>query len=143
MVGFCGRVLSSDFVVGFYGQVLWSGFMKLVLFLTRAGCDWEICFESSRADIAGIITYGVFVIGSGFCRQIGSDIKAAQKVLSRGMKLESSQIGLLTMIGVNYVSCYTKPLVGVMSTGNEVRGRIAVNNLEMVDEMEEKVVVWR
>jgi len=41
-------------------------------------------------------------------------------VLSRGMKLGPSEIGLLATVGVTKVSCYKLPRVGIMSTGNEV-----------------------
>ncbi|XP_046575609.1 gephyrin-like isoform X1 [Haliotis rubra] len=53
-------------------------------------------------------------------RQVGSDIKKGQKVLSQGHKLGPSELGLLATVGVTSVSCYRMPLVGVMSTGNEL-----------------------
>jgi molybdopterin biosynthesis enzyme len=55
-----------------------------------------------------------------FGRPIGSDIKQGEKVLSAGMKIGPTEIGLLATVGVTEVLCYTKPTVGVMSTGNEV-----------------------
>ena len=54
------------------------------------------------------------------CRPVGCDIEQGQLVLSRGMRLGPSEIGLLATVGVTRVNCYKLPKVGVMSTGNEV-----------------------
>jgi len=54
------------------------------------------------------------------CRPVGCDIEKGQLVLSRGMRLGPSELGLLATVGVTQVKCYRLPRVGVMSTGNEV-----------------------
>jgi len=54
------------------------------------------------------------------CRPVGCDIAQGQLVLSRGVRLGASEIGLLATVGVTKISCYKLPRVGVMSTGNEV-----------------------
>ena len=54
------------------------------------------------------------------CRPVGCDIEKGQVMLSRGMRLGPSEIGLLATVGVTRVTCYRLPRVGVMSTGNEV-----------------------
>jgi len=53
-------------------------------------------------------------------RPVGCDIEKGQLVLSRGMRLGPSELGLMATVGVTQVSCYRLPRVGVMSTGNEV-----------------------
>jgi len=53
-------------------------------------------------------------------RPVGCDIERGQLVLSRGMRLGPSELGLLATVGVTRVNCYRLPRVGVMSTGNEV-----------------------
>lgn len=55
-----------------------------------------------------------------FHRAVGSDIKAGQVVLSKGQCLGPSELGILATVGVTHVTCYRLPIVGVMSTGNEV-----------------------
>lgn len=55
-----------------------------------------------------------------YCRAVGSDIKQGEKILSQGIRLGPSEIGLLATVGVTKVKCFDKPLVGLMSTGNEV-----------------------
>ena len=54
------------------------------------------------------------------CRPVGCDIMQGQLVLSRGVRLGPSEIGLLAAVGMTKISCYKLPRVGVMSTGNEV-----------------------
>ena len=67
---------------------------------------------------------------------MGSDIKQGEKVLSKGIRLGASEIGLLATVGVTQVTCFTKPIVGVMSTGNEVsRARSTVVKVGIVLEL--------
>ena len=52
-------------------------------------------------------------------RPTGSDIGKDQKVLAKGQKLGPSELGILATVGVTEVKCHKKPVIGVMSTGNE------------------------
>ncbi|XP_041352423.1 gephyrin-like isoform X2 [Gigantopelta aegis] len=53
-------------------------------------------------------------------RPVGSDIESGQKILCKGQKLGPSEMGLLATAGVISVSCVKQPIVGIMSTGNEL-----------------------
>ncbi|KAI0549205.1 hypothetical protein F4679DRAFT_547838 [Xylaria curta] len=55
-------------------------------------------------------------------RAIGSDIKAEDVVLSKGELVSAvgGEIGLLAAVGVAEVQTYRKPVVGVLSTGDEI-----------------------
>ena len=53
-------------------------------------------------------------------REIGSDIRHGETVLKEGTVLGPVEVGLLATIGVTHVKCYRRPVVGVMSTGNEL-----------------------
>ncbi|XP_064599685.1 LOW QUALITY PROTEIN: uncharacterized protein LOC135466213 [Liolophura sinensis] len=53
-------------------------------------------------------------------RPVGSDIPKGHQVLSSGMKLGPAELGLLATVGVMTVKCHKLPVVGVMSTGNEL-----------------------
>ncbi|KAL3873898.1 hypothetical protein ACJMK2_036977 [Sinanodonta woodiana] len=53
-------------------------------------------------------------------RPIGSDIPKGEKVLAKGQRLGPSEIGILATVGVAEVRCFRQPVVGVMSTGNEL-----------------------
>ena len=57
------------------------------------------------------------------CREIGSDIGAGDQILSAGLRLGPSELGLLATVGVTRVKCHAMPRVAVMSTGNEVSDR--------------------
>lgn len=51
---------------------------------------------------------------------MGSDIEQGQQILSAGQRLGPSELGILATAGITVVRCYAQPVVGVMSTGNEV-----------------------
>ncbi|KAI1746948.1 molybdenum cofactor synthesis domain-containing protein [Xylaria castorea] len=55
-------------------------------------------------------------------RAVGSDIKAEDVVLSKGELVSAvgGEIGLLAAVGVAEVKTYRKPVVGVLSTGDEL-----------------------
>ncbi|XP_045171421.2 gephyrin-like isoform X1 [Mercenaria mercenaria] len=53
-------------------------------------------------------------------RKIGSDIALGEKVLCKGQKLGPSELGILATVGVTHIRCFKYPVVGVMSTGNEL-----------------------
>ena len=53
-------------------------------------------------------------------RQIGCDIAQGELVLKRGQVLRPAEVGLLATVGVSSVPVFAKPVVGVMSTGNEL-----------------------
>jgi len=59
-------------------------------------------------------------------RPVGCDVSQGQLVLSRGMTLGPSELGLLAAVGVTKLNCYKLPTVGVMSTGNEVLSTLHV-----------------
>jgi gephyrin len=53
-------------------------------------------------------------------RQIGSDIKAGEIILDAGDVLGAAEVGLLATCGVSEVLVGCSPVVGVMSTGDEL-----------------------
>lgn len=53
-------------------------------------------------------------------RPIGQDIEAGQMVLSRGTVLGPAELGLLGTVGQVQVTVYRRPVVAVMSTGDEI-----------------------
>ncbi|WXG41058.1 MAG: gephyrin-like molybdotransferase Glp [Candidatus Freyarchaeum deiterrae] len=52
--------------------------------------------------------------------KIGGDIKEKQKVLEKGTILNIQDLGVLSATGATEVKVYSKPLVTVASTGNEI-----------------------
>lgn len=55
-------------------------------------------------------------------REVGSDIKADSLILSKGEHISAvgGEIGLLAAVGVSDVKVYRKPVIGVLSTGDEI-----------------------
>ena len=51
----------------------------------------------------------------------GSEIREGQKILNRGQRLDYKMVALLANIGVYTIKVYTKPRVGIVVTGNEVK----------------------
>lgn len=64
-------------------------------------------------------------------RQIGSDVKKGTRILMEGTVVSNSggEIGLLASVGVTKVQVYRKPVVGILSTGDELVD-VAGNNAE-------------
>lgn len=48
------------------------------------------------------------------------DFRAGEQVLSPGTRLRPQEVGLLAAFGITEVEVYRKPLVGIISTGDEV-----------------------
>ncbi|XP_014664192.1 PREDICTED: gephyrin-like [Priapulus caudatus] len=79
-------------------------------------------------------------------RPVGCDIKANNKVLSAQSWIGPSEVGLLATIGVTKVKVYKKPVVAIVSTGNELvdpgvqlkRGQIRDSNRCMIESLLEQ-----
>jgi gephyrin len=55
-------------------------------------------------------------------REVGSDIKQGSLILGKGEQISSvgGEIGLLAAVGVAEVQTYCRPIVGILSTGDEI-----------------------
>ena len=55
-------------------------------------------------------------------REVGSDVKRGDVILSRGEQVigVGGEIGLLAAVGVSEAKVYAKPVVGILSTGDEI-----------------------
>ncbi|KAJ4421203.1 hypothetical protein N0V85_000296 [Neurospora sp. IMI 360204] len=55
-------------------------------------------------------------------REVGSDIKQGQLILGKGDQVSAvgGEIGLLAAVGVGEVQVYRRPVIGVLSTGDEI-----------------------
>jgi len=75
--------------------------------------DTEYVSESQVRILTGIDT-------GGNVRQIGSDITIGDIIVNSGVKIRPADVGLMATVGCNSVLCHKKPIVGVMSTGDEL-----------------------
>lgn len=56
-----------------------------------------------------------------FIREPGSDIRSGEVVISKNQTLRSAEIGLLATVGrIKGIKVYKKPVIGILSTGNEL-----------------------
>jgi gephyrin len=66
-------------------------------------------------------------------REIGSDVKKGAVILKKGDGISAvgGELGLLASVGIQEVLVYRKPIVGVLSTGDEIVPLGAVNAGEL------------
>lgn len=66
-------------------------------------------------------------------REIGSDIGAGEVILRKGDEITAAggALGLLASVGKSEVMVYEKPVVGVLSTGNEIVPHDRPENLQL------------
>jgi molybdopterin molybdotransferase len=53
-------------------------------------------------------------------REAGEDVKTGERVISKGTVLRPAEIGMLAALGRSYVSVHQRPVVAVVSTGDEL-----------------------
>jgi gephyrin len=66
-------------------------------------------------------------------REIGSDVQAGSIILRKGEGITSAggELGLLASVGVNEVEVYKKPVVAILSTGDEIVPHNRANPLRL------------
>ena len=84
------------------------------------GCDSIVMIEHTEAlDDTTIEIYKSVAPGQHVV-EVGEDIKFKEVVLARGQELRPQETGLLAALGKNAARVYRKPLIGIISTGDEV-----------------------
>lgn len=53
-------------------------------------------------------------------REVGSDIEQDSIILRRGDKIGPGELGLLASVGIAMVKAFRRPIIGVLSTGDEI-----------------------
>lgn len=85
-----------------------------------AGADAVIMVEETGKDSFGqVLVLAQVKPGQNIGRQ-GADIQRGQEVLQAGTLLNASRVGALAALGLTEVSVYARPLVAILSTGNEI-----------------------
>ena len=83
------------------------------------GADAVIMVEDTEVDGRTVHVYGSVHPGQNISKK-GEDISPGTRILARGELLNPSKVGALAAIGKDVVSVYSKPLVAVVPTGNEI-----------------------
>jgi gephyrin len=84
------------------------------------GANAVVKVEDTEKLSNGQVKINVSVKVGTHIREIGSDIQQGELVLKAGDRLGPTELGLLATTGFTKVRCFRKPIVGVMSTGNEL-----------------------
>lgn len=83
------------------------------------GSDAVIMIEHCE-DINGLLNLFRQVAPGENVISIGEDLKEGETLLSSGTKLRSQELGALASQGITEVCVYRKPVIGYISTGDEI-----------------------
>ncbi len=83
------------------------------------GADAVVMIEYTR-EVDGRVVLDQPVRQGENVRPIGVDVAEGDLVLEQGAALSPAEIGLLMTLGFTDVSCYRRPTVAVLSTGDEI-----------------------
>ncbi len=70
--------------------------------------------EGSRVKIFVAASTGLDI------REAGEDVKAGELVIPRGSVIRAAEIGMLAALGRSYISVHQRPVVAIVSTGDEL-----------------------
>ena len=85
-----------------------------------AGADAVVMLEHTQAARPGEIEVLRAVALGENVLQVGEDVQVGQEVIPAGTRLRPAEIGGLMALGITRVSVARKPLVGILSSGDEV-----------------------
>ncbi len=83
------------------------------------GSDAVIMIEHCE-DLSGLLNLYRQVAPGENVISIGEDMKAGESLVTTGTKLRPQELGALASQGITEVSVYRKPVVGYLSTGDEI-----------------------
>jgi molybdenum cofactor synthesis domain-containing protein len=83
------------------------------------GTDAVVMVEDTETSGKAVLVYSPVHPGQNVSKK-GEDIKPATKVISKGDLLNASKVGALAALGKKGVRAFSKPLVAVIPTGNEI-----------------------
>ena len=85
------------------------------------GANAVVKVEDTELVGEGQVRIKVDVMSPGLnVRQVGSDIERGEVVLQKHQALGPTELGLLATTGFTEVVCYARPVIGVMSSGDEL-----------------------
>jgi len=88
--------------------------------LMSAGCDTLVPVEN--VELKKGILYVKTPVSKGFAvRKVGESYQKNELLLKKGTKLEFSEIALLAQLGIFFISVFVKPIVGILSSGDELK----------------------
>jgi len=89
------------------------------------GADAVVMVEFSEKLVDQVMVYRQVGPGENVIKA-GDDVNKGDLVISKGVVLKEAELGSLAALGINSVLVYKKPVVGIISTGNELVSRNTV-----------------
>jgi molybdopterin molybdotransferase len=83
------------------------------------GADSVIQFEEAKEE-AGYVKIFKESVKYGNCKPAGENIGKGDKVLQKGDRLRSADVGILASLNYDAVKVYRQPTVSIISTGDEL-----------------------
>lgn len=84
------------------------------------GADAVVKYEDTKFSDSEVTIYKNFKSKENVI-QIGEELKAGNLIISNGEIIDSGKAGLLASQNISLISVYRKPLIGIISTGNEIQ----------------------
>lgn len=85
-----------------------------------AGTDAVVILENTRLSASGEVEVLKAVVPAENVIKIGEDVKGGQVVITAGRRLRAGEIGGLMALGQMRVRVIRKPIIGIISGGDEV-----------------------
>ncbi len=83
------------------------------------GSDVVVPIEQAETG-AGKVTILTSLVAGRHLIEAGEDVRAGELILAAGHRLRPQDVGALMGLGITRVSVYRQPLVGILSTGDEI-----------------------
>ncbi len=90
---------------------------------TVLAVEMAICLESDIIEVRSRIDPGAHVISTG------SDIKKGEVMISAGRTLRPQDIMVLSLLKIETVEVYKRPVVAIVSVGDELVGKVNTHSL--------------
>jgi molybdopterin molybdotransferase len=84
------------------------------------GADSVIIVEDAKVLADGMVELSEVSFAGKNVREKGNDVALGSTVLAVGHFLDAAAVGMLSSLGIAAVSVYQRPLVAILSTGDEV-----------------------
>lgn len=83
------------------------------------GADAVIMQEDTERNGNYVLVKDTAEVGENI-RQAGEDVKTGELVISRGVTIQPSHIGMMAVVGRSHVYVSQRPIVAIISTGDEL-----------------------
>lgn len=84
-----------------------------------AGCDTVVMVERSEREGSRVRLTDTAVVGQNVCN-LGQDLRVGELVMSPGRRLTATDLSVLAAVGCEPVSVYRRPVVTLLTTGDEL-----------------------